>query len=35
MNTHFPLDRRSFLKSAAALAALAAWPMGCATPTPP
>ena len=31
MNTNFPLDRRSFLKSAAALAALAALPMGCAT----
>lgn len=30
MNT--PQDRRAFLKSAATLAALAAWPVGCATP---
>jgi len=29
-----PLDRRTFLKSTAALAALAAWPMACATTTP-
>ena len=32
MNTCCAQDRRSFLKSAAALAALAAWPIGCATP---
>ena len=30
---HTAPDRRAFLKSAAALAALAAWPLGCATPT--
>jgi len=32
MSTTHMQDRRSFLKSAAALAALAAWPLGCATP---
>ncbi|MCZ7637719.1 MAG: hypothetical protein M5U12_17790 [Verrucomicrobia bacterium] len=29
-----PTDRRAFLKSAAALTALAAWPLGCATSSP-
>jgi hypothetical protein len=32
VNTNCIQDRRAFLKSAAALAALAVWPMGCATP---
>jgi hypothetical protein len=32
MNMTHSQDRRSFLKSAAALAALAAWPLGCASP---
>jgi hypothetical protein len=33
-NSAFIQDRRAFLKSAAALAALAAWPLGCATSRP-